>query len=442
MGIVRIQIIILLIFTSMFFAAQSFSQIKIGVALPLMKDSPGSPDKATGEQMLKGIKDALTEYELSNESLKVEIIIEDTGKDPEKTIDALNKFGSEPSIVSVIGPVFSAELVNSAGAADFHKIPVISPTATLNFLAEKNPFVFQLNPTYDIRGRLMAKYAFDKLSMKKFIVLSEDSYGKLYADGFAEEVRSRADSVLLTKYYKKDQWDLGNEVGEIRKFLEENDRFIDFGSITPADLEKIRKMGITKEMSDSLIIKKYLVSIYRLPGGVTAEAVISNGVTVSNFSDRSFNVVFGIADAIYIPIAGHDEISKVALALFKQRINLTVLGTSDWNNEESLLGSKDVLPAVIIEADFYITVEQKTDVKNMTEQDARNYFFGLGAMRLILSEISKGNTSRSDLNESLESLKNYEAPYNRFTIINRTNHNLQIMKFQKGILDKVEDFVY
>ena len=78
MGIVRIQIIILLIFTSMFFAAQSFSQIKIGVALPLMKDSPGSPDKATGEQMLKGIKDALTEYELSNESLKVEIIIEDT----------------------------------------------------------------------------------------------------------------------------------------------------------------------------------------------------------------------------------------------------------------------------------------------------------------------------------------------------------------------------
>lgn len=442
MGIVRIQIIIILIFTSMLIASQSYGQIKIGVALPLMKDSPGSPDRATGEQMLKGIKDALAEYEQSKESLKVQIIIEDTGKDPEKTIDALNKFGSDPSVVSVIGPVFSAELVNSAGAADFHKMPVISPTATVNFIAEKTPFVFQLNPTYDIRGRLMAKYASDKLGMKRFIIFSEDSYGKLYADGFANQVKTSSDSILFTKYYQKDQYDLSNEAGEIRKFLEENDRFIDFGSITAADLEKLRKIGLTKEMSDTLIMKRYLVSIYRLPGGITPEVLSSAGVTVSAYNDKSFNIIFGIADAIYIPIARHDEIAKVVLALFKQRINLPVLGTSDWNNEESLQGSKDVLPIVWFEADFFVTKEQKADVKNMNEQELRNYFFGLGAMQLMLSEISKGNTSRNDLNESLESLKNYEAPYNKFTIVNRTNHNLQIMKFQKGSLEKVEDFVY
>lgn len=442
MGIVRIPNMIILIFISMLIAAQSFGQIKIGVALPLMKDSPGSPDRATGEQMLKGIKDALTEYEQSKESLKVQIIIEDTGKDPEKTIDALNKFGSDPSVVSVIGPVFSAELVNSAGAADFHKMPVISPTATVNFIAEKNPFVFQLNPTYDIRGRLMAKYASDKLGMKRFIIFSEDSYGKLYADGFANQVKTSSDSILFTKYYQKDQYDLSNEAGEIRKFLEENDRFIDFGSITAADLEKLRKIGLTKEMSDTLIMKRYLVSIYRLPGGITPEVLSSAGVTVSAYNDKSFNIIFGIADAIYIPIARHDEIAKVALALFKQRINLPVLGTSDWNNEESLQGSKGVLPIVWFEADFFVTKEQKADVKNMNEQELRNYFFGLGAMQLMLSEISKGNTSRNDLNESLESLKNYEAPYNMITLINRTNHNLRIMKFQKGTLEKVGDFVY
>lgn len=442
MGIVRIPNMIILIFISMLIAAQSFGQIKIGVALPLMKDSPGSPDRATGEQMLKGIKDALTEYEQSKESLKVQIIIEDTGKDPEKTIDALNKFGSDPSVVSVIGPVFSAELVNSAGAADFHKMPVISPTATVNFIAEKNPFVFQLNPTYDIRGRLMAKYASDKLGMKRFIIFSEDSYGKLYADGFANQVKTSSDSILFTKYYQKDQYDLSNEAGEIRKFLEENDRFIDFGSITAADLEKLRKIGLTKEMSDTLIMKRYLVSIYRLPGGITPEVLPSAGVTVSAYNDKSFNIIFGIADAIYIPIARHDEIAKVALALFKQRINLPVLGTSDWNNEESLQGSKGVLPIVWFEADFFVTKEQKADVKNMNEQELRNYFFGLGAMQLMLSEISKGNTSRNDLNESLESLKNYEAPYNMITLINRTNHNLRIMKFQKGTLEKVGDFVY
>ncbi len=423
-------------------AATAYPQLKVGIALPLMKNSPGSPDASTGEQMLKGIRDAVNEYNLKNDETKVEIIIEDTGKDPEKTIEALNGFGNNKEVMAVIGPVFSAELTSSAGAAEFHKMPVISPTATLNFIAEKNPYVFQLNPTYDIRGRLMAKYAIDKLGTKKFIILSEDNYGKQYAEGFSGELRATSDSALFTKYYNKDQWDLSAEAADIRRYLEENDKFIDFGTINVADLEKLRKIGLTKEMSDSLILKKYLVSIYKLPGGITRDALSAAGVTISPYNSRSFNVIFGIADAIYIPIARHDEIAKIALSLFRQRINIPVLGTSDWNNEESLTGNKDVLPKVYFEADFSLTNEQIEDVKNMKDSDRRNYYFGLGSMQLLLDLFSKGVTSRKDINDALESLSNYEAPYNRITMKNRTNHSLKIMKFEKGSLEKVEDFVY
>ena len=69
-------------------------------------------------------------------------------------------------------------------------MPVISPTATVNFLAQNNPYVFQLNPTYDIRGRVMAKFAMKEMGMKNFIILSEDTYGKNYAESFKNEVEN------------------------------------------------------------------------------------------------------------------------------------------------------------------------------------------------------------------------------------------------------------
>jgi len=59
-----------------------YSQVKIGVALPIMKSSQNEDDKVMGEQMLRGITKALEEYNTANPSKKAEIITEDTKRDP------------------------------------------------------------------------------------------------------------------------------------------------------------------------------------------------------------------------------------------------------------------------------------------------------------------------------------------------------------------------
>ena len=151
----------------------SYSQVKIGVAIPLMTNSSDASEKKTGEQMLRGINDALEEYKKNKPAITVTITAEDTKKDQSATLDILNRFGSDNTVIAVLGPIFSSELINNAGAAVFHKMPVISPTATVNFLAQNNPYVFQLNPTYDIRGRVMAKFAMKEMGMNNFIILSE-----------------------------------------------------------------------------------------------------------------------------------------------------------------------------------------------------------------------------------------------------------------------------
>ena len=165
----------------------------------MMKSSENSGDKKLGEQMLMGIKDALDEYNSANKSKKISITVEDTKRDPTETLNIFNRFGSDKSIIGILGPVFSSELVNNEGAGAFHKIPIISPTSTENFLAEKNPFVFQLNPTYYVRGSLMADFADKELSMKKFVIFSEDTYGVNFAEAFTEQVIKNGGEVIFHK---------------------------------------------------------------------------------------------------------------------------------------------------------------------------------------------------------------------------------------------------
>src|SRR4030095_13375851 len=151
-GLRMIKLVLTVFVFFLFGLNHIFGQMKIGIALPMMNSSEGISEKSMGVQMLRGINDALEEYNSKNPGQKISIKVEDTKKDPAVTLQCINKFGSDSSVIAILGPVYSSELVNNVGAAKFHKIPVITPTATQNKLASNNEFVFQLNPTYDIRG--------------------------------------------------------------------------------------------------------------------------------------------------------------------------------------------------------------------------------------------------------------------------------------------------
>jgi len=85
----------------------STGQIKIGLALPLMKNSEDAEEKKTGMQILKGVNDALREYNESDESVTVLTVSEDTKKDAAITLEILNRFGTDSNFIAVFGPVYS-----------------------------------------------------------------------------------------------------------------------------------------------------------------------------------------------------------------------------------------------------------------------------------------------------------------------------------------------
>ncbi len=434
MKIVKLAITVLLLISGL----KSISaQLKIGVMLPLMNSSENNANNDLGIQMLRGINDALEEYNGEKIMLKVE----DTKKDAAITLQCINKLGSDSSVIAILGPVYSNELVSNAGAAKFHKIPIITPTATQNNIAASNEYVFQLNPTYNIRGRIMAKYAMHELGLKNFVILAESEYGKNFAESFADEVSSEGGKVVITKYYNSSQADMNQDLDEIKSGLADADKFIDFGNLSKTQAEKIKKIKFKFSYPDSLIGSRLVVSIYKILGPDAQRILDSAGIQYSKW-DNAKSVIYGSADAIYVPILNSEEIQKIVPQYFSSGINLPLLGTSDWNNPKLLDENKMYLNKLYFDSDFYLGERKNGDLVNMDEQEIRNYYFGYDGMKLILDEVAKGNKTRESLNSALQKLTDYNSVHSHITIKDRTNHQSAIMLFSNGELKKIADYVY
>lgn len=419
----------------------AFSQVKIGVAIPLMK-SGSAEDKKLGDQMSRGIKDALEEYEKTKPSTKVTLVYEDTRRDQSASLQAINKLASDTSVIVIFGPVFSSEIVNNAGAAAFHKIPVVSPTATQNDLATNNPYFFQLNPTYEVRGMLIAAFAMNELKMKNFAILSEETYGKNFTEGFKDEVRSKNGTIVTEMFYEKNG-SLQEKMTELKTDLARNEKFIDFGKMTPAELQDFKKYNFDFSNVDSMAAEKLIVSIYKLFGPRAERVTDSLGIkSISGSSiDIEGNLIFGLTDGVYIAISGPQEVSQMTADYFSSRINLPVLGNTDWNNEQVLNENKMYVKELYYDSDFFLKDKDNGDLTAMSDADIRNYYFGYDGMKLLLSQIAEGKKSRRTMNDALESLKDFQSEHNNVTMKDRTNARMSVMSFSKGELKRVGEYV-
>ena len=317
-------------------------------------------------------------------------------------------------------------------------MPVISPTATVNFLAKNNPYVFQLNPTYDIRGRVIAKFAMKEMGMKNFIILSEDTYGKNYAESFKNEVEKNKGTIEGTEFYIKDSFPLTAQFESIKSTIFSKDKFIDFGNLTANQSDKLKKSVLRFSNFDSLFTGKLIVSIYKLFGKNADTVMDSLKIYPSPVLSNSGSIIPGYIDALYITVSNYNDISKICEEYYSSGINLPLLGSSDWNNEKTLTDNKKFIRELYFDSDFYLA--DKDDKTGLSESDIRNYYFGYDGMKLILDKISEKNITREDINESLENLRNYTAMHNRIDMKERTNQNLQIMSFRDGKLSKLRDY--
>ena len=168
----------------------------IGVMLPLEINETGKYTSEPASEILEGIKFAVDEYN-SSKTEKIGLLIRDTKKDASVIGDIKDEFTSLNSLVAVLGPIFSNEVRETLDQFNYFNIPIISPTATDDDLTDLSQNFFQANPSFSMRGRVMAQYIFYVENKRTVSILNSiDGYSPLLAASFAEEFENLGGKIL------------------------------------------------------------------------------------------------------------------------------------------------------------------------------------------------------------------------------------------------------
>jgi ABC-type branched-subunit amino acid transport system substrate-binding protein len=419
--------------------------VKVGVALPLFEDSGDESRGELGNEILNGMKFVLSEYN-KTASTKVALVVSDTKRDPSVTKTILTDFGEDNTISCAIGPIFSSELSENTEEGILYKMPVISPTATGDGLAAAYNYIYQLNPSYEVRGKLMADYLSKELFMKKFAVIYEESYGINFKKHFEEETKKLGGKVIFSGSYSKDAQNITSIIDSITGIIKANDLFINISNLNLVQRQKLESSGIRNTLIDSLMSLKLDVSIYYLYGKNAKKILDTMNIRPYQLKAGTNKYIQGYIDGIYIPISSAPEINMIVPELFSSGLSFFIAGTGDWNNEKVLEDNKVYLKNLYFESEYYVNdadaavQDLKSKLKKTKYKLSKNFLFGYDAMALMLNIIGKGNKTREQINEALRSTSGYNGIKSLISLdYHGVNSQLNILTYDNG-LRKIMDY--
>ena len=228
------------------FSAQPTTTV-IGVMLPLETNSEGENSNQPATEILEGIKFAVDEFNKLR-SDKIGLIIRDTKKDINEILKIKEELTSLNSLIAIIGPIFSNEVRTTLEEFEDYDIPIISPTATDDDLTSLNHLFFQANPSFSVRGKLMAQYVFYVENKRTVSVMNSiEGYSPILAGSFSEEFENLGGKILKKVSFKNDFTDFSDPISKIFSdslIIEGIYIPLSDNSVTPYILSELVKYGI------------------------------------------------------------------------------------------------------------------------------------------------------------------------------------------------------
>ncbi|RKZ31485.1 hypothetical protein DRQ33_07055, partial [bacterium] len=152
---------------------------------------PQSGDYARyGNEVLRGINLAF-----SHSAQDVELKVIDSGGDPLTTAKAIDGLLQETNPLCIIGPITSNETVAAGAIAGTYRVPLITPSASRDGIAELSPYVFQMVASPVKASKYLASFVCD--TMDTFAILApDDELGHSCAMAFASEVSKNQNTLI------------------------------------------------------------------------------------------------------------------------------------------------------------------------------------------------------------------------------------------------------
>ena len=184
----------------------------IGVMLPLEGEKVSSSTASSANEILEGIKFAISEFNKGRAD-SIGLMILNTEMDENKILQIKNNIEFIPQVKAIIGPLFSNEVRKTLKIFKNTNIPIISPTATDTGLTDLSDNFFQANPPLNLRGKLMAQYVFLKENRTSMALLSAvDGYSPLLSQSFEGEYKHLGGYIEISGTYKSNSFDVSEPI--------------------------------------------------------------------------------------------------------------------------------------------------------------------------------------------------------------------------------------
>jgi ABC-type branched-subunit amino acid transport system substrate-binding protein len=424
--------------------------IKIGVLLPIMRNSANSKIKIVAEEVLSGAAYAIDEYKDGFASARnVVLEIKDSERDLSIGEKRMRELSVDVDVLAVIGPLYSNVAVACAKVANEEQLPLLTPTATSDGIAASGKFVFQLNPDLTTRGKAMARYAIYNLGLRKFAVLVSDNLsGNILAESFMKEVENLKGHVLAKETFIKGTDDLRSQLMNLRKINLRGEPQLSFSKkMTRNQISAIIRAGADRDLVDSLQASSGRISVIQLFGsrGKQIADSLQLKVMIPKESGENIEVPCTSIQAVLVSGSDAEEIGSIASQLAYYNIKTQLLCSSGSSDLSQLESNRQYMNGGIFISDYYldeedpayIDFEQTFSAKNK-KYPTQNTLFGYDAMKLVLRCIDEGATTRDLLATSLSKVRGFKGLHSIITLQNnRVNSEVQFVKYSNGIIKKI-----
>jgi len=194
--------------------------IKIGAVFPLTGDAA-----AWGISPKNGAKLAADEINSIGgiDGKKIKLVVEDAACDPSKGVAAMHKLLAIDKPVAVVGAVCSSVTLAIAPIAERNKTVLISPASTNPKITNAGDYIFRDIPSDELRGKVFAKYIYDKGLRKAAVIYIDNDGGKGNEQTFIKYFTKLGGKILTSQAYATDAKTVKTQLLKIK---ETNPQFI------------------------------------------------------------------------------------------------------------------------------------------------------------------------------------------------------------------------
>src|SRR6056297_284318 len=182
---------------------------KIGVILPA--DEEADTDMLVPRNLYYGITLAAEDFNSRFADKKIALNFRNSHRNPDSTAMSFHDAVWKDFSDAVIGPLFSETASRMAALSEQYSVPMIAPLANSDEINLDYNYTFQMNPTFEVHGRQMARHAVQNLNLDTLAVITpNDALGTASARSFRQEAERLG--AFVSYYIEEDFSSLGYDL--------------------------------------------------------------------------------------------------------------------------------------------------------------------------------------------------------------------------------------